>query len=550
MTEKDLGSAVLSNGTATLNISTLGVGDHAITARYSGDDNFPKSQSAVSSDSVIDTVAGGGINDGFQATAVGLSGPGAVARDAAGDLFIADTYNNRIREVDHSTGAIATVAGVGTAGYSGDGGAAVDAELDAPEGIALDAAGDLFIADTMNDLVREVNHATGVITTVAGNWDHDYYGDGGPATDAALCGPYGVVLDAAGDLFIADTGNSVIREVNASTDVINTVAGNGTAGYSGDGKAATSAKLNLPQFVAVDAARDLFIADTSNNRIREVNAGDGTIATVAGNGTKGYSGDAGAPTAAKLDLPTAVVLDAAGNLDIADAGNCRVRQVSFSANTITTLVGDGLCEYSGDGGPAADAEVGSPCSLAADAAGDLFLVNNYYNVVRKVDGATGAINTVAGGCLGDGGAAASAALNLPEGIALDAAGNLFIADSANNSIRRMDHATGVITTVVGDGCADYSGDGGLAADAELTSPSAVAVDAAGNVFIADTGDNVIREVDHASGIITTFAGTGTAGYSGDGKAAAAAKLNAPERSRSMPPETSILRTAAITASAK
>ena len=271
--------------------------------------------------------------------------------DAAGDLFITDSIHNAVREVDGSTGRIKTVAGNGAGNYSGDGGAAAGAELYDPMAVAADTAGDLFIADSNNNVIREVNLSTGVITTVAGNGTWGYSGDGGAATSARLFDPMGVAVDAAGDLFIADSGNNVIREVNVSTGVITTVAGNGTWGYSGDGSAATSAELNDPTGVVVDAAGNLFIADSGNNVIRKVNHSTGVITTVAGNYAlgSGYSGDGGAATSAQLHDPTDVAVDAAGNLFIADTCNNVIRKVG-SAGTITTVAGNYQLGngYSGD----------------------------------------------------------------------------------------------------------------------------------------------------------------------------------------------------------
>ncbi len=226
--------------------------------------------------------------------------------------------NNVVREVVKATGDIITVAGNGTAGYSGDNGPATAAELNAPDGVAVDSAGDLFIADTDNNVIREVVKATGDIITVAGNGTAGYSGDDGPATAAELNSPRGVAVDSAGDLFIADNDNNVIREVVKATGDIITVAGNGTAGYSGDNGPATAAELNGPTGVAVDSAGDLFIADTDNNVIREVVKATGDIITVAGNGTAGYSGDGGPATAAELDDPDGVAVDSAGDLFIAD----------------------------------------------------------------------------------------------------------------------------------------------------------------------------------------------------------------------------------------
>jgi sugar lactone lactonase YvrE len=250
-----------------------------------------------------------------------------VAVDAAGNLYIADTGNFRVRKVSAATGVITTVAGNGTEGYSGDGGAATSAEVSLLGGLAVDAAGNLYIADEGNSCIREVMASTGVITTVAGNGTPGYSGDGGPAVSAALSYPSGVAVDGAGNLFIADTGNNRVREVSASNGVITTVAGNGIADFSGDGGNATSAALYGPQGVAVDSTGNLFIADTFNSRIRKVSASTEVITTVAGNGTFGYSGDGGPAPLAALYNPQGVAVDAAGNLFIADTQNNRVREV-------------------------------------------------------------------------------------------------------------------------------------------------------------------------------------------------------------------------------
>ena len=289
-----------------------------------------------------------------------------------------------VREVVKATGDIITVAGNGTAGYSGDGGPATAAELNDPDGVAVDSAGDLFIADTGNNVIREVVKATGDIITVAGNGTAGYSGDGGPATAAELDSPRGVAVDAAGDLFIADTGNNVIREVVKATGDIITVAGNGTAGYSGDGGPATAAELNGPNGVAVDSAGDLFIADANNNVIREVVKATGDIITVAGNGTAGYSGDGGPATAAELNDPIGVAVDSAGDLFIADTDNNVIREVVKATGDIITVAGNGTAGYSGDDGPATAAELDDPSRVAVDSAGDLFIADTGNNVVREI----------------------------------------------------------------------------------------------------------------------------------------------------------------------
>jgi sugar lactone lactonase YvrE len=280
---------------------------------------------------------------------------------------------------------ISTVAGNGNPGYSGDGGPAASAMLNYPTGVAVDAAGNLFIADEANNRVRKVNPG-GVISTVAGNGTQGYSGDGGPATSAELYYPYGVAVDTAGNLFIADEGNNRIRMVTPG-GVISTVAGNGIFGFSGhngDGGPATSAMLAAPEDVAVDTAGNLFIADTWSNSVRKVTPG-GVISTVAGNGTGGYSGDGGPATSAILAAPEDVAVDTAGNLFIADDGNQRIRMVT-PGGVISTVAGNGTGGYSGDGGPATSAELYYPSGVAVDTAGNLFIADFDNQRVRMVTG--------------------------------------------------------------------------------------------------------------------------------------------------------------------
>jgi len=477
----------------------------------------------VSVSGAITTVAGNGdynsSGDNGPATSAALEAPTGVAVSGS-DLFIADSEGNVIRKVDGS-GVITTVAGNGAYGYSGDNGPATSAELRYPYGIAVDGLGNLFIADAYNAAIRRVS-ADGTITTVAGG-AVGYSGDHGPATGAALDTPCGIALDGAGDLLIADTYNSVIRKVDSS-GVITTVAGNTAYGYSGDGGQAAGASLNYPYGVAVDASGNLLVADWNNHRIRQVNAG-GIITTIAGNGGYSYSGDGGPAASAALQLPGGVFVDAADNVYIADTSNHRIRSIT-PAGIINTVAGAGIPAYSGDNGPAVSAFLNHPNSGAADAFGNLFIADSANNVIRKVTPA-GIVTTVAGngngGYTGDNGPATSASLLFPEGVAIDASGNLFIADTYNSVIREV--SNGTITTVAGNGVAGYSGDHGPATGAKLSYPAGLAVDASGNLLIADSDNHAIRKV--SGSIITTLAGNGVAGYWGDQGPAAGAQLDYP-----------------------
>ena len=737
MTNQPASQAVWAGGNATFTVGVSGAGPFVYQWQFNGT-NVPNG--------IITTVAGGGNGgDGGPATNASLYSPYGVAVDASGDVFIADTGNNRIREVK-TNGMITTVAGKGNGDFSGDGGPATNASLALPSGVAVDGAGNLFIADTDAERIREVS-TNGIITTVAGNGLPYYSGDGGPATNASLNSPEAVAVDTNGNLFIADTYNYCIREVDTN-GIITTLAGNNINGFSGDGGPATNASMSLVRGVAVDHAGNVFAADEWNNRIRKIspdgiittlagggNGGDGgyatnaslarpngvavdangnlfitdmssrvqeaitngIIMTVAGNGTNGFSGDGGNAISASLFYPSAMAVDNAGNLLIADTFNDRIRkvvpdetptlevnnvsaanagnyqvvasssggsvtssiatlavatitsqpassvnaegtvatfsvavggvtsssyqwlengvpltdrnhasgsttatltlsnvqpadagsylvaitnvagsttsspavltvvnftaepvsravwvgsQVSFmpgvvtsgpvnyqwlfnSTNLpngiITTVAGDGTNGFFGDGGPATGASLAGPFSAAVDNSGNLFIADTYNYRVREVS-ASGIITTVAGnGVLGhspDGGLATNTAIGRPAGLASDAVGNVFFADSYNNWVWKV-NANGIIVRVAGNyNSYGYSGDGGAATNATLNDPLGLSLDAGGDLFIADAGNDRIRMVD-TNGIITTVAGNGTAGYSGDHGAATNASLGAP-----------------------
>lgn len=348
---------------------------------------------ALLAQGIITTVAGTGVQgyggDGGPAArasfflGVGISELEVFSHpafDAQGNLYIPDVVNNRIRKIDRD-GNITTVAGNGIHGYSGEGVPASAAQLDWPHAVAFDAAGNLHIADTHNNRVRRVTAAGGTITTVAGNGDHDFYGNGGRALSAAFDRPAGLAFDAASNLYISDQYNNQVRKVSTA-GIITAYAGNGDHAFFGEGVPATEASLDFPAGLAVDAAGNLYIADQHNHRVRKVSP-SGTITTFAGNGVPGFSGDGAVAVNAALNFPADVAVDSTGNVYIADQRNNRVRRVRPDG-VIQTVAGNGIQGYSGDGGPPLAAFLARPSGLAFDSQGSLFITDHYNNRIRKV----------------------------------------------------------------------------------------------------------------------------------------------------------------------
>lgn len=337
------------------------------------------------------------------------------------------------------------------------------------------------------------------IITWAGTGIAGYSGDGHYATGANLNGPLCIALDKYNNLYVSDFYNNRVRKVKVSDSSIVTFAGNGIAGCTGNGSAATAAEVDA-HGVAADFRGNVYLSDPNYAVIRKVNT-TGIISNYAGTGLLGYSGDNGAATSAKLNKPYGMTCDKRGNLYFADAGNSVIRKID-TLGTITTIAGTGVPGYSGDGGAATAAQLDSPYAVALDAMGNLFIADHNNDVVRMVD-PTGLISTYAGiynliGYTGDGGIAAAATLHYPTGVAVDTAGNLFISDSYNNVIRMVEVLTTKITTVVGNGYAGFGGDLGFPTGANLFHPYDVAVDTFGSIYIADANNERIRKVLPAS----------------------------------------------------
>jgi len=351
---------------------------------------------------------------------------------------------------------ITTFAGNGTAGYYGNGGQATAAELDIPFGLGIDSSGNIYVSDSYNSVVRVIN-TSGIISNFAGNGVSAYSGDGGPATNASFIQPFGIALDSAGNIYISDHSAFVIRKVNTA-GIITTIAGIGHNGYSGDGGPATAAELRQPAGMICDNKGNLFFADATNNRIRKINAA-GIITTIAGNGIAGYYGDGGQATAAEIDNANYVAEDTAGNLYITDKLNYRIRKIDTSG-IITTVAGIGIAGYSGDGGQATAAEIDTATSVKLDSIGNIYIADSYSNRIRKIN-TSGIISTIAGtgvaGYSGDGGPATAAVLNLPGYLMFDHSGNLYFPEHGNNVVREIHFSLSLITSTKNASCTGGNG---------------------------------------------------------------------------------------------
>lgn len=568
----------------------------------------------------VTTIAGIGKlpypGDGRAATSVALFEPYRVAYDRDGNLYFTETYYHRVFRVS-TAGILSVVAGNGEPGYSGDNGPATAAAVGNPLGVAVDAAKNIYVGTESR--IRKIS-PDGTIRTIAGTGETGYTGDGQLATSARIGDPFALVVDSSGNVYFADAPYNVVRKV-ASLGAISTVAGTGAAGDSGDNGPATAARLNQPEGLALDTTGNLYIADHGNNRVRRVRLEDGVIAAYAGNGVNGHSGDnelatkaqlnsplglavtadglyiveenqgyirrvnpsgliytvgtwvsgqldiaaspagyfavsnyldhmirrmsptgsfeplagyasttafgdGGPATAALLVDPVGIALDASGNVLVADFADERLRRFA-PGGAISTYAGTGVFGYSGDNGPARDAALAQPTDLAVDSSGNVFVTCN--TRIRRID-PSGRITTYAGtdrtGFSGDNGLATNAQICFPRGLAVDKDGVLYIADTFNHRLRRVDRA-GIITTIAGTGDFGYLGNGVPATSARLNEPTGLAVDSSGNIYFADSRNHRVRKIS-AAGVITDFAGNGERGNDGDGGPASRARLDFPD----------------------
>ncbi len=654
--------------TATLLDAPFEVALDASNNIYIGDVNSNRIRRIDATTGLISTVAGtgtpGSLGDGSAASAAQLQHPGGIAFDAAGNLYIADATNNKVRKVSATTGIITTVAGTGIAGtgidgiaataskfnnpnyvhidpvtqnliitdngnqkirmvnsvgyvstiigagtasFGGDGGPATAAFIQYPGGVNYDGAGNIYVADYSNDVIRIVNAADTINTFAGTGGQTGYIGDGGPATAARLNNAVDIAFDPSGNMLIADYNNNVIRKISpvatyvgpiagpsfvcvgstitltdgaaggtwgtsdgsiaivsssgvvtgvapgnvtvvysmtnscgtfqtkayitVGSPIINTIAGTGTAGFAVPGSPATSSQMHGPSGVAFDAAGNMYFCDYYNNQVEKVSASTGAVTTVAGNGIAGYAGDGSPSTSAavRINAPSGIAIDGSGNIYIAEYANHVIRKIN-SAGIISTFMGTGSPGFTPDGTPPlTSSPIYHPASVSVDAAGNVYFPDDGNQMVRKVSTA-GVLSTLAGTGTGtyngDNIPATSASVKDPFGIAVDGAGNVYIADQDNYRIRRIDATTGMITTVAGTGVASYSGDGGAAIEAALNGPTGVIIDPAGNLLIADRLNSAVRKVNMATGIITTVAGIPpTGGYAGDGGNPTDALLN-------------------------
>jgi sugar lactone lactonase YvrE len=480
--------------------------------------------------------------DGGAATSATLKEPSDVAVDASGNIYIADTGNNRIRKITGTT--ISTIAGSGTTGtdliING-------ASFNAPRGLAFSTANgnSLLVADTGNHRILSINNLaqSPSLTLVAGNLQGQAGGgdDGEPAENSFMNAPTDVATNSSGRIIVADTGNHRVKVIQTVSGqlVVNHLAGTGLSGFSGESGQATSTLLNTPSGVSLDANGVVYISDTANHRLRSVDAG-GFMNTIAGRNQQGYNGDGTPATNFNLNTPIGMEMVAISNVNsllFMDSANGRLRK--FVPNTLSTVVSDGSGGFAGDNGPAASAKLDGPSGFAVDGQGNWYITDSNNQVVRRVNASDGNIVTYAGSpgmasssptaTNGDGAAANLATLNAPSSVALDASGNLFIADTGNKRIRRVDVTTKVITTVMGKVGTTVFGAVSQLTASDLNQPTGVAVDSSNNLYVADAGNHLVIAQSTGSTPSAIFVAgiLGSPGAGGDGGSITLARFNRP-----------------------
>ena len=560
----------------------------------------------IDTDGILHTFAGDGVpgnsGDGGPASEARFRAPHDLAQDKQGNLYVNDLENHTYRRIDHETGIVTRLAGSGKIGRGGDGGPAVDAEMDTHCGIAVADDGTVYISSEWTNNIRRIDPDTGAVEIFAG---HDarhypsengdsrpyagpglslggYHGDGGPAREAGFYHPEHLAFDSKGDLYVCDNSNDRVRKIDMKTGIITTVLGNGQRASNGDGGPATEASVLMPDSICLDANDNLYVGEKYGHRIRKVDSKTGIVTTLVGTGSPGfgeeglhgsetrcnscevgiwadpdgtvfwgdcsgrlrrYDGetgivttvfggtsvhDGGPATQAFLCCPGGIDIGSDGHIYFGDVFNQRVRAIDPSDGTIRTVAGSGVRAYGGDNGPATEAYMGQPKDVSVDSRGRVVLPDHRHGHVRRVD-EDGIIRNVAGAegkwDRGDNGPAVLACLVDAISVAHSPNDDIYIGDEIGR-IRRIDAASGIITTVVGTGMAGYSGDGGPAASARIGAPTAIRFDGEGNLYFSDSVHHVVRRVDTA-GIITTLAGTGEPGFSPDGTPADQARLHTP-----------------------
>jgi hypothetical protein len=476
----------------------------------------------------VTTLAGSpsasGSDDGT-GTAARFSVASGLAYDGAGHLFVADGGNHTLRQVDIATGAVTTIAGSpGIAGTSDGSGST--ARFRSPAGLAFDGAGKLLVTDQSNHTIRQLDLATGHVSTLAGSAGVSGTTDA-TGSDARFKNPRGLAMDGPGRLLIADAGNDTIRQVDLATATVTTLAGSNPVG-SKDGTGA-DAQFRSPMDVASDGAGNLFVTDRENHSIRKIVVATRVVSTFAG-ATGTWGSDDGTGVDARFRSPVAVTSDGAGNLFIADAFNHTIRKVVMATGAVSTLAGS-AGEIGSADGFGSTARFYFPIGVASDGAGNLYVADSTNQTIRKIVIATGVVSTIAGsaGMIGSSdGSGATARFDSPIDIASDGAGNLFVADAYNNTIRQIAIATNTVTTLAGSAGLGSGTADGTGSTARFTYPAGVASDGAGNLFVADAGNHLIRKVVIATGVVTTVAGTAGISGTADGTGTAA-RFTYPQR---------------------